>query len=614
MVLTSSSSYLNIVMYSDEHGETIVEGDEEDVVYEDETIFQIDDLASSSYDPSPSPEIKVRYYVPNNNTPCGLSQSVVVNDNDYLRSQKMRSLDSYEHTSNSTYSQSAPSSYHPYIHPCNSVCSSEKDSSMINHTEKTSTFQLQSTLSDTQSASTSVPTVSDSPLEASPVNTNIESSISTQPYPLATTKTDTLGTHVQNVDAGLSTPRYRSWVIDHRIPSGVHENSTLTWNKLATQQYGTNSNFIHSSDSTRDESAQYWEYLHRGYQNLDRLQSNPFIFENIIRRHSLIKVTGIDKNRVNYAKLIDHFYDCNIVFVRYFRSQRRAYIAYKDYDNMMRAVRKYDRTDLVMQKEEIEIEDDMYSKSVKPLSKQLQRRIVSKNDLCYPERHGIVQTRKYYREAQDLPAYDLTQSYKSKENSSVLARYHPKAVATGQHLKRVNLNKQHIYFLDKIFSRVGHASIYYIIMQPARPEDIVLSQQIQYWSIPPSRAVTLNFLFANAIEVNIIFNIPKSKRVFGHAIMKSEFMDISSMRANDLLGTPFYKDDDFVGWAEIINRKNWKNLCRLEWKNIGVRTARYASQLVNPWFYKYPVDRSGDCCIIEPTVGKRLLDALYDNI
>lgn len=230
----------------------------------------------------------------------------------------------------------------------------------------------------------------------------------------------------------------------------------------------------------------------------------------------------------------------------------------------------------------------MYSKSVKPLSKQLQRRIVSKNDLCYPERHGIVQTRKYYREAQDLPAYDLTQSYKSKENSSVLARYHPKAVATGQHLKRVNLSKQHIYFLDKIFSRVGHASIYYIIMQPARPEDIVLSQQIQYWSIPPSKAVTLNFLFAvsflyyylcrftkedyvlyqNAIEVNIIFNIPKSKRVFGHAIMKSEFMDISSMRANDLLGTPFYKDDDLAGWAEIINRKNWKNLCRLEWKNM----------------------------------------------
>ncbi|KAG2197487.1 hypothetical protein INT47_003095 [Mucor saturninus] len=579
MVLNSSSSYLNIVMYSDEHGETIVEGDEEDVVYEDETIFQIDDLASSAYDPSPSPEIKVRYYVPNNNTPCGLSQSVVVNDNDYLRSRKMRSLDSYDHTSNNMYSQSAPSSYHPYIHRCNSGCSSEKDSTMIIHTEKTSTFQLQSMLSDTQDASSSVPTVSHSPLETSPVITNIEYSKSTQPYPLATTKTDTLGTHVQNVDAGLSTPLYRSRVIDHRIPSSVHENSTSTWNKLATQRYGTNSNFIHSSDSIRDESAQYWEYLHRGNQNLDRLKSNPFIFENIIRRHSLIKVTGINKNR----------------FVRYFRSQRRAYIAYKDYDNMMRAVRKYDRT-------------------VKPLSKQLQKRIASKNDLCYPERHGIVRTRKDYREAQDLPAYDLTQSYRSKENSSVLARYHPKAVATGRHFIQVGLSKQHIYFLDKIFSRVGHVPIYYIIMQPARPEDIVLSQQIQYWPIHQSKAVTLNFLFTNAIEVNFIFNIPKVKRVFGHAIMKSEFMDISSTRANDLLGTPFYKDDDLVGRAEIINRQNWKNLCRLEWRNIGVRTARYAGQLVNPWFYKYPVDRSGDCCIIEPAVGKRLVDALYDNV
>lgn len=81
---TSQPSYLSIIMYSDEHGETIVEGDEEERqlpngVYEqyyEDAVFEIDDLPTGYHTRSPSPDIQVRYYAPTNEAPHGLSQSV----------------------------------------------------------------------------------------------------------------------------------------------------------------------------------------------------------------------------------------------------------------------------------------------------------------------------------------------------------------------------------------------------------------------------------------------------------------------------------------------------------------------------------------------------------
>lgn len=72
-------------MYSDKYDETIVEGDEKEAtnIYDDETIFEMDDLPSQ-HNQHHSPEIKVRYYTPTNEEPHGLSQSVIVNDHDYM--------------------------------------------------------------------------------------------------------------------------------------------------------------------------------------------------------------------------------------------------------------------------------------------------------------------------------------------------------------------------------------------------------------------------------------------------------------------------------------------------------------------------------------------------
>lgn len=291
--------FSTVVMCSNKYGKKIAEGDEENVAYDDEGLFEIDDLPSSFYNPPPSPETKVHYYVPTNEPPCGLSQSLVICRSNYLYSQLMESSALHNHTYSNIYSQSAPPSYYLYDYPNISTCSMKKDMTLKKHTEKTGFSQTQLTLSGTPDGSTLEPTVSHPLSTTSRLNTKPDCAF-IRIHPSTTT------------EPNISTAScHRSWVIDYRIPLGVSKNSFSDFNMLSKQRYENNE--IYPSHPTCDEIDQYWENLHCGNQNVNRLKSNTFINEEILRHKSVMKVTGLNINLVKYKNFSRHFYDCNVV-------------------------------------------------------------------------------------------------------------------------------------------------------------------------------------------------------------------------------------------------------------------------------------------------------------
>lgn len=162
-------------------------------------------------------------------------------------------------------------------------------------------------------------------------------------------------------------------------------------------------------------------------------------------------------------------------------------------------------------------EDELYSESLEKHFYQLQKKFGFNDDLFIPERHGIKQNLNRYQKPNALPVYNTARSCKDKENRIVLARYHPKTIATGlPSVETLNINQHHRYYLDRILPYVHPIpNIYYIMIRSESLEDILLSQDIQYWSIFPAKATIVNFLFAvslffcsrNFFEISELFNV-----------------------------------------------------------------------------------------------------------
>lgn len=343
----STSLFSSIDMHYNDYGETAVEEDKEDMAYDDETIFEMDDFPSQRYQHH-FQETNVRYFVPTHEEPHGLSQSMIVNEHDYLVSNisRMRSSNYYaiqdsdlkSEISQIVYSQSAPSysylSDYPDFSKCDSIsddhCSLDFSDLFIIH-EKSNRSSYSPTKppppsdadTDTQQEQDTDPIniTASEPTEDKLSITHpsfipesikeLNAYLSLQ-YNTPLRSSEQTPSETESVDF-LLVPRYASRVVDYRIPSGIYENSYSAWSALSTRHYETNNQLQYPPDEFYSEINRQWEILHCNTKHLERVTKNPFIFENIARHEFSIKVTGLKKKWVSHKNLINHFHSCNVV-------------------------------------------------------------------------------------------------------------------------------------------------------------------------------------------------------------------------------------------------------------------------------------------------------------
>ncbi|KAG2234834.1 hypothetical protein INT48_006751 [Thamnidium elegans] len=536
-------SYLNIIMYSDEHGETTVEGDEEEEqlangVYEqyyDDAVFEIDDFPARHQTRSSSPDMQVRYYVPTSEAPHGLSQSVDVNESPYFmrsvilstknnnwqESNPTTTLDkqassshqpSFSHTvtDDTAYSQSAPAT--SFLSSHFQKCSTESPKTVYRNDSMREECVNQTTISETNSLhdkflqEDNTVTITKSPVQAN------ESLF---------TKENSVGSPIEQSNA--SSPISSRTETENNLQmvttsTVLVEDSLDDWDSLSAAHF-----------NTRNALTLCQRNIKRSHDERKKDVRSVEFAANLMTYAVPMRVVGISSH-TRHKDLQNHFFDSNVLFIRYVSRLHCAYITYINHEEMIKAVRKFNgsvlRDTVIYCRpslfEELERDNELNSKLLYRLSQQpATKKQFLKRSSFIPEHNSISQYN-----TKDI----------SKRYTTSLTQYHPQCVSGYDYHQ--GFGGRCPYYAFKI---------------------IPIIRLLATSSYSPSHYVI------NSYEVNLIFSVKGTKAYQGYAIMKSEVLDLKLLTDEDTAGTIFQE----VGSQFRIrpNGRPWRYVFRVEWKS-----------------------------------------------
>lgn len=346
-----------------------------------------------------------------------------------------------------------------------------------------------------------------------------------------------------------------------------------------------------------------WEQLHLGDNTYNTVAANPFILQSITENACAIKVTGLF-GRLRFKDIQYHFFSPHVLFIKYFRPLKCAYVMYRNYDEMARAVSIYDKTqirgDVIYCRPtyygEYCKDDRVQSKTLHNdwKKKRRSRKSFRDRDLYIPETYGILQTSTI-----------STRIITGKENptlseSGYETNSKPPACANAQQKDLIK------YILPEIQEH-SFIPTHYVVVKPWRRQDRKLSQDVGYWSFNSIHMSFLNYLYNTTPSVVLLFCERRTDAYQGYAMMKSEIMDLESLSDMELTGVePFAQfGRDFT---TCERGRSWRYCCRVEWVAIQQRRLHPTGDIPNSWNKNLTIRYSRDCTIVEPNLGQRILE------
>ncbi|KAI9358096.1 YT521-B-like domain-containing protein [Pilaira anomala] len=396
-------------------------------------------------------------------------------------------------------------------------------------------------------------------------------------------------------------------VVSPTMPSPC--NSDENDNQLQMVLASSSSSYHMTSEDAENNTLNDWHNLATTYFRVGRIEFPPSSssdYQSITQHAVPIKVTGMPiKSR--HKDISDHFYDPSTLSVRYIGKLRCAYVTYRNYEEMMKAVFKYNGSVMKGKRlycrpsllEELEQDNELNSKIIYYTSRLHPRSERHHEDMFIPERHGIAQ----YEDSEIFHSYTVP-----------IHQYSPRSIASTKGSDLVIHRTSHSAFrtipLIKLVTATVDMTPHYVIIKPWLQTDVQASKEHQYWSVSLDKAFQLNYLFRNSLEVNLIFSVKGTKAFQGYAAMKSEVLDLKVLMKQDTVGTIF--QDTGFHFRTKTNGRPWRYVCRVEWKSTKKVPFSATKQLVNPWFSNHCINVSKDCTLIEPNVGKQLVYLMSD--
>ncbi|KAF7721727.1 hypothetical protein EC973_004263 [Apophysomyces ossiformis] len=311
---------------------------------------------------------------------------------------------------------------------------------------------------------------------------------------------------------------------------------------------------------------------------------------------------GYLKRSVSFKDIQEYFYDANVLHIQYRRGARYARITYCNREAMENSIKRYNNTVFdgsVLQCWPLVQEDDLQEMSAK-----------QGNWIWYGYgyRPHITQYGNTYFEA----GMYLLNSYQWDY---------------GHH-------RELTWASGTTFTGIQTVSARYLVMKPWAPEDMQISFDNGYWSIPSSKVELLNAVFeaSTAEEVYLIFSVTGSGEFHGYARMLSPVLDVYGRDTYKYMeGTPFDRKNsdhlpnvqqpqfmrlwsskkDTLRYGKLLNVKRrpraWRHVFRLEWLVIQSLPFRKTKNLCNAWSMGASVNNSADCTELEPTVAEQLV-------
>ncbi|KAI9243108.1 YT521-B-like domain-containing protein [Helicostylum pulchrum] len=310
-------------------------------------------------------------------------------------------------------------------------------------------------------------------------------------------------------------------------------------------------------------------------------------------------------SKTKYRDVQSHFFDSNVLSVRYVNKIHCAYITYVNYEEMLKAVFKYNGSVLKGKTiycrpsffEEMEKDNELCSKLLLRRSQHSTKKQTAKRISFIPELNGISQ----YESKNTVKRYTVS-----------LSQYHPQYLSSYD--RHQNFRSRYPYYASKtvpiirLLSTRTYFPSHYVIIKPWLKLDVLASKKYQYWSVSLKKACQLNYLFKNSNKVNLIFSVKGTKSYQGYAVMKSEVLDLKLLTSRDTVGTMF--QDTGFQFKTQANGRPWRYAFRVDWKNTKKTGLSSTKDLANPWLNNYCVNLSKDCTVVEPTVGKKIVQII----
>ncbi|CEP07243.1 hypothetical protein [Parasitella parasitica] len=289
---------------------------------------------------SSSKPIDIKYFVPRNTEPEGLSQSVMISDHDYIHRQLLKryqmSYDEHESLPHNSLAEN------------NMECSHDDDShySSESHVNNFFSDDRSSAKMVTSLLSKSVPLLSSMSSyhkfawsKLTPPNQDYLPS--ELPCPNEKYQKES------NVDAGVVTVKgNRNTLESNDIDEEPDSNSLEEWINAANQRFGKIT-VEEKKDLEKRLGAVFsktpWDRAHEDPCTLERLKQNPFI-HILFQRYSVpMKVTNIARN-ARFKQIQYHFHNPSVLYMRYIRNTQTVFVIYRCYAEMIKAVRVMDST------------------------------------------------------------------------------------------------------------------------------------------------------------------------------------------------------------------------------------------------------------------------------
>ncbi|KAI7898733.1 YT521-B-like domain-containing protein [Cokeromyces recurvatus] len=654
---------------------------------EEEAIFEMDDiprnisatsLSSSSSSNTMRQEMSIhddgndnattviRYYVPTQEEPQGLSQSVVLSEHDYLHRHMIMQYNSTRHHASSGNEMDTVT-LHEDI---------DDDYYVVQRKQLLLSEELEIIPTNMKLYSQSAPPT-DSFLSSSPI-TILHKNDSDDKDHLTTDSISTRSSSIEIVLPDTSQSPCTEVQSGHEATIVKELSIEDEWNQLADEHYGPLPILEHTkhqeqTQSTTEESI--WDAIHRQPNVLDKIRLNPFIRELFRHYACPLKIMKIAKT-TRFKELQHYIFDPNVLYMRYFRNPQCAYVIYRNYEEMLKGYNKihlsvingsqvecYPSTfyeleqnyaNMLEKKSTVKYHDEdgsssshshlnytytvdsnhrskhsSTSLSKKSRQQKRQKEQYHKNDTFKCNQEESIAKNAITTKASTTVFFDLnttTLPYYNYQGNLMKMMCSPfKSSSSPQNLLVTMLADKN-QTLDDDDNDVNHSNAIvspYLLLStmPILPyqcvivklddkADLMLCKEINYVHIPKSKVTFLNTIYEHSYQVILVFSVKGSKRFQGYAYMSSEILNINKLSAFDIQGTFFIEK---LGLNQEIKRNNWKYICRIEWQSNGELSMDYVGDCINIWNMNKRLKYSKNITLVEPTLGKSLIDLMNDN-
>ncbi|CAO3619386.1 unnamed protein product [Mucor hiemalis] len=282
--------------------------------------------------------------------------------------------------------------------------------------------------------------------------------------------------------------QYHNNLLKRSVIYDTNSPSFRSWSRSASKRYKEDSRVSLQCQQRMYEmySNNYnrilWEQLHIDNNALKKMATNPFIIQSITENACSIKVTGLS-GRSRFKDIQRHFFSPHVVC---------AYIMYRNYDEMVRAIILFDKTKICG--------DVIYCRP--SFYGELQRDDAKQTRILYNEwKRGV-------------------RSHMPQRGRDVVI---PEHLEKATSIKNQTPTKtQHKYVLNQVIPEIQRDTfipVQYVIVKPWLRLDVECSQDIEYWSFNSIHMSFLNHLYNTTPTVILLFCVRGTRSYQGYAVM-----------------------------------------------------------------------------------------------